>query len=367
MSYFTIEERAHSRGNNFTLIRFLAAYAVLFAHSYVLATGHVGQDPFTQAILGWWGQGLGTFAIVIFFVISGFLVGASYIHRDNLFSFFEARFLRIFPALFVAVTLCAFVVGAWVTTLSLDDYFSHEGTWSFLWHNITLLGGIHFRLPGVFLDNPWPGGVNGSLWTLPIELYMYCMVMLIGALGVLKHRSSFNVFAIMLCVALFGLQQGWAQVDGIPVKNAGLMMAYIAGVFFYVNRALISLNIPVFIFLVALLFLLHGTIVWSVVQAFGVAYIILFFALHPQVRLPNLDKWGDYSYGVYIYAFPVQQLVAKYLTTSPIEMLLYSTLITFPLAVLSWKYVEKPALKLKGKIPMGRKWLDPRVREEPKP
>jgi len=270
----------------------------------------------------------------------------------------------LIPALFIAVIVCVFIIGTWVTTFPLPEYFNHAETWSFVWHNVTLFGGIHFRLPGVFLDNPWSGGVNGSLWTLPIELYMYCMVILIGALGILKDRSSFNAVSILLCLGLFALQQGWMQVDGIPSKHAGLMMAYIAGVFFYVNKAFVPLNAGMLLFVVAGLFLLHGTVVWSVVQVFGFAYVVLFIALHPNVKLPNMDKWGDYSYGVYIYACPVQQLVVKYITTNPIEVFMYSTVIVFPLAILSWKYIEKPALRLKGKIPMGRRWLDPRVREK---
>ncbi len=362
MSYFTIEERVRSRDNHFTLIRLLASYAVLFTHSFALSTGHAGQDPVTQAIHVWWGQGLGTVAVVTFFVISGFLVGSSYIHRNNLFAFAEARFLRIFPALFFSIMFCAFVVGPWVTILSLGDYLYHSDTWSFVWHNITLFDGIHFRLPGVFLDNPWPGGVNGSLWTLPIELYMYCMVMFMGVLGILKHRTTFNVVTMLLCLGLFALQQGWINVDIVLVKHAGLVMAYIAGVFFYVNRELIPLNMAMLTLTIAALFLLHGTMAWPVVQVFGFAYIVLFVSLYSGVKLPNIDQWGDYSYGLYIYAFPVQQLLVKYITTSPIELFLYSTLITIPLAILSWKYIEKPALKLKGKMPLGRRWLDPRVR-----
>ena len=365
MSYFTIKERARCRNNNFTLVRLLAAYGVLFAHSYALATGRVARDPVTAFIHVWWGQGLGTVAVVTFFVISGFLVSASYIHRDNLFVFTEARCLRIFPALFVAVFFCAFVVGPWVTSFPLSEYFSHRGTWSFVWHNVTLLGGIHFRLPGVFLDNPWSGGVNGSLWTLPLELYMYCMVILIGALGILKQRVSFNAVAIMLCLSLFALQHGWVHIDGLPVKYATLAMAYLAGVIFYVNREFISLNTVTLALVVAAMFLLYGTVVWPVAQVFGFAYIILFISLHPAITLPSMDRWGDYSYGVYIYAFPVQQLVVKYLSTSPLEVLLYTTLFTLPLAILSWYFIEKPALRLKGKIQMGQKWLDPRTRTEP--
>lgn len=343
-------------------MRLIAAYAVLFAHSYALARGTPGTDPVSRVLRIWWGQGLGTLAVVIFFVISGFLISASYLHRENLFAFAEARFLRIFPALLVCVLFCVFVVGAWVTTIPVLEYLKHPGTWSYVWHNITLFPGVRFRLPGVFQDNPWPGGVNGSLWTLPIELYMYCMVMLIGALGILKHRASFNALALILLVALFALKKGWVPAEGIPIKHTALVMAYLAGVFFYVNREFIPLNMAVLLLVIATLLLFHGTVLWLIVQVFGLTYIVLFIALHPGVKLPNMDRYGDFSYGIYIYAFPVQQLVIKYMTEDPLAVLLYSTLIVFPLAMLSWRFIEKPALELKGRLPMGRRWLDPRVR-----
>lgn len=128
--------------------------------------------------------------------MNGFLVGASYLHRNNLFAFIEARTLRIFPGLIIAVLFCAVIIGPITTTLSISDYFSHQGVWQYIWHNTTLFFGVSFRLPGVFYDNPWAGGVNGSLWILPLELYMYCAVACIGAPGILKNRLGFNVVSL---------------------------------------------------------------------------------------------------------------------------------------------------------------------------
>jgi len=107
----------------------------------------------------------------------------------------------------------------------------------------------------------------------------------------------------------------------------------------------------------------HGTILWPITQVFGLGYVILYLALHPGIQLPDMDRWGDFSYGLYIYAFPVQQLIIKYFTTEPVEVLIYTTLVTVPLAMVSWRYIEKPALKLKGRLPLGRRWLDPRIKK----
>ena len=124
-----MNERLGSKDNNFTILRLIAAYAVLVAHSYDLSLGHSGGNPINTLIVGWWGWGLGTSAVAAFFVMSGFLVGASYLHRQNLLAFIEARGLRIFPGLIVAVIICALIVGPWVTTLPIRDYLVHPQVW----------------------------------------------------------------------------------------------------------------------------------------------------------------------------------------------------------------------------------------------
>lgn len=358
----TMTDRVGSKDNNFTLLRLIAAYAVLVAHSYDLSLGHSGGNPINRLIVGWWGWGLGTSAVAAFFVMSGFLVGASYLHRQNLFAFIEARGLRIFPGLIVAVIFCALIVGPWATVLPVADYLSHPQLWSFIGHNITLFGGASYRLPGVFADNPWAWGVNGSLWTLPLELYMYCMVAILGVSGILKSRLAFNMTAILACVFLFALTKRWINIGPLPFRHAPLVMAYLSGVFFYINRGAIPINKWMPGLVILLMVLLHGTELWSLVKIFGYSYLVLFLALLPSVRGVDLDRWGDISYGVYIYAFPVQQLVIKYISQSPLVVLAYASVITMILAIASWRWVESPALKLKGRMSFGRKWLDPRVR-----
>ena len=362
MSYSIIGERIGVPSNNFTILRLLASYAVLYAHSYALSIGTPAPDPLSRMLSGFLGFGLGDLAVIIFFIVSGFLVGGSYIHRNNIFAFLEARFLRIFPALFVAVALCV-IVGAFVTSLPLSDYFKHQGTWSFFWHNVTLFNGVQFALPSVFESNPIPRSVNGSLWTLPLEVYMYGMVMLLGALGILSNRAVFNGVAIVLGLALMSVLFGWVVIEGVKEKHMLLFLAYLSGVLFYVNKNFIPLNWPTLVFIVIAMFISFHSSMWRLTEVVGIAYIVLFIALHPSIKLPSMDKYGDYSYGVYIYAFPVQQLLAQYVTTTPLEMVVYTTMVVVPLAILSWRFIEKPALQLKGKIPMGRKWLDYRVRE----
>lgn len=353
-----------SRLNNFTLLRIFASLTVLFAHSFALSTGKHASDPVTRLLLPYWQKGIGDVALDIFFIISGFLVSASYIHRKNLLSFVEARMLRIFPGLIVMVLLTVVVLGPLVTTFTVSDYFQSKVTTNYLFHNTTLVFGIHYRLPGVFLDNTWANGVNGSLWTLPVEVYMYCFLAVIGALGILLKRETYNLLFAVVCV--FFLYTKFQDISFIlgKARHIELAVIYLTGGFFYVNRHHIPLNaVTLFVLMVAFA-ICNGTLVGPLVKLFFFTYLTLFFALHPAVQLPPLDKYGDYSYGIYIYAFPVQQAISFYWHDIPsLAMFFIALPIVFAFSYFSWMYIEKPSLRLKGRIPMARRWLDPRAVE----
>jgi peptidoglycan/LPS O-acetylase OafA/YrhL len=165
------------RDNNFNLLRMIAATAVLVSHSYALTLGSASAEPFATSL----GKSLGSIAVDVFFVSSGFLICASLINRPNAFQFVKARFLRIFPALFVVLLFTAFVIGPIYSSRSIIEYFSSLSVYRHVIQNAVLIFGIHYTLPGVFESNAFSAGVNGSLWTLPIEIKMY------GALARISH------------------------------------------------------------------------------------------------------------------------------------------------------------------------------------
>jgi len=156
------------------------------------------------------------------------------------------------------------------------------------------------------------------------------------------------------------------SIGPLQFRHAPLMMAYLSGVFFYINRESIPINKWFPGVVILLMVLLHGTGLWPLVKIFGYSYLVLFIALLPSVRAIDLDRWGDISYGVYIYAFPVQQLVIKYISQTPLMVLAYASVFTTILAMASWHWVEGPALKLKGRMSFGSKWLGPRIRSDSK-
>jgi len=154
----TIASYDHGWANNYNLIRFVAASLVIYFHSYRLSG--MGKDPLLE-LTGY--TDIGQCAVNVFFAVSGFLVTKSFISRQNLPSYIEARLLRIFPGLIVAVMFTVFIVGLWATSKSFAVFLQSKMTLSYMLHNVTLIKGVAHRLPGVFETNQFSGSVNGSL------------------------------------------------------------------------------------------------------------------------------------------------------------------------------------------------------------
>src|SRR4051794_29915781 len=176
------EAERHRRGaNNFDLLRLFAAGCVLFTHSFALTD--TGEPAWSRTTLDG-----GSLGVLIFFAISGFLVARSWSYDPRLLSFCAKRALRLLPALVVCLLLTALVLGPLVTTLSTSSYLENPATKRFVLDNATLQ--TRYTLPGVFGDvpNPHPTIVNGSLWTLPLEVKSYFLIAALGCLGALVAR-----------------------------------------------------------------------------------------------------------------------------------------------------------------------------------
>jgi peptidoglycan/LPS O-acetylase OafA/YrhL len=170
--------------NNIDFLRLLAAVGVVFGHAFVFS-GSV--DPITRGIARLdlpHMAGTHGFSVWFLFFISGYLVSASYAHRHDVRHYLWSRFLRIYPGLFLVILLTT-LCGVIITTLPAGDYFSDKTTWKYFSRNI--LGfSIKYELPGVFANNH-NNAVNGSLWTIPLELRLYLVVMVLGLCGLFKR------------------------------------------------------------------------------------------------------------------------------------------------------------------------------------
>jgi peptidoglycan/LPS O-acetylase OafA/YrhL len=337
--------------NNVGTLRLLGALAVLFGHSFVLGSGAHDRDPISDVTrdIAPYHLGLPGLGVSMFFVISGYLVTQSYKRRGNLVAYAEARLLRIYPALIVAVA-ATIVLGLVITTDPAGSYITSRWTISYGIHDASLFH-LRWTLPGVFESNPL-SSVNGSLWTLPAELRMYVLVALAGVLGAVGRRTAFNL--LLLAIIVVGLATGGSPFVG-NADQEQVAVFFLAGAALFANRESIPFSGRGAAIAVAVTVVASFTAAYPLVFAFAFAYVILWIGLGNPVRLPNLAARGDFSYGAYLYAFPVTQLWIQILDPgSPWVVAALTFLTVMPLAMLSWHLVERSALRRKG---TAERWL----------
>ncbi len=333
------------RDNNFDILRVLVAGLVIWGHGWEL-TKTPGEPVILLSNASLAGAPLGVW---IFFFISGYLVSESFQAR-SLLAFIEARFLRIYPAFLVALLFGVFI-GACVTTLPLSDYVSNEYTWRYIYRS--LLTDIQFNLPGVYATLPFANGINGSLWTIPIEMMMYVGVMIAGLLTLLRRPT----WALLVIASLMiWLVLDPSKVLIIPrvtqIFALPAVMCFALGMIFYTNRARIPLHGMGVVAIIALIILTNNAQPpGNVFVCIAIAYSTAWLAFHPRVRVKIPARFGDISYGLYVYAFPIQQTVIYNVPSiGPWTLFVVAFSITAFVAWLSWHGVEKRALALKGRF-----------------
>ena len=333
-----IADRSDGRDNNFNLIRILAAGGVLVSHAYPLSWGTHGQ-PFEATLHG---LSLGMVCVWVFFAISGFFITRSFQRKQSAGAFLLARALRLLPALAVMTILTIIIAGLLLTTApaavfwaEADDYFIRN----------MLLFNLRYTLPGVFETNPYGTAINGSLWSLSYEVTCYTGVLLCGLLGVLGRKSIFAAISV-----LFLILYAVAMITDLNPRIEQLTrlgLPFLTGMIFYTWRHYIPLSWGILAGLTLL-----AVVAWFTPLFLPVFAVLLSYAVFVigYARIPTLQHYnllGDYSYGVYIYAFPIQQLVVQAGVTTPIINIAISLPFTVICAVLSWHLIEHPAMKLR--------------------
>jgi peptidoglycan/LPS O-acetylase OafA/YrhL len=354
------------QGNNLDFLRFVLAALVLYTHSFQAVHGTEGMyrlETFGR-LMG--GQLVGgELAVNAFFVISGFLITHSWLSRPGFLTFVWKRVLRIYPAYLVVAALCLLCFGL----LAADDwrqYLSSWTNWDRYAFKVLTLQTIY--LDGVLSGVPFPGAINASTWTICYEFWCYLGVPLLGVLGLLRLRLCvLALFAAYLLLYVSSIDRHYEyttdnfRFDGLipnPLGNYWVRLAtfFLAGVVFYLFQDRIPFCRRLFLLSVGVLCVCAaaGTGLLVVLPIFG-TYGLLYLAFSQRLRLTKFGRRGDLSYGLYLYAYPVQQLLVLYFGQHLNAYTL--TVIAFPIASgfawLSWRYVEAPALRLKS----GRQWF----------
>ena len=352
-------------GPGFDFLRLALALSIVLAHSYQIATGAVGvaeAQPFWLVVY---------LQVPMFFALSGFLVAGS-ASRLSLSNFLLNRAFRIYPALIAEIVLSIFIIGLVFTRVGWAEFFASGKFWLYL---TNLFGLPHYQLPGVFADNPLRYKVNGSLWTVPYELVCYLIMSLLIVTGLV--RNSARMLAFAAAAAIFGAEPLiWYHVLGVAAlqhansatiyvyenilnPNFTMTFAYFSwGVAAYqvrdrvpYSRALAALCVGLVV-LIGLYGAAYEKEAWFKLAMLPVGvYLTLFIGL-TRIPLPRFLTSGDYSYGVYLYGFPVQQAVQACLGGATSMWLNFGLAapIIFLWSKFSWAFVEKPALGLRKKI-----------------
>jgi peptidoglycan/LPS O-acetylase OafA/YrhL len=336
------------RENNFDAVRLIAATAVIYGHAHPL-TGTLDVGFLGNAVEGW--------AVKVFFVVSGYLITASWLADPDPRRYFEKRCLRIFPALWVVVILSMFVLGPLFTDLPLRAYFRspllREYSWNFILRPA-------YALPGVFDRIPYPHAVNGSLWSLPVEFAMYLLMPVVIALGARSRmRWLLGAVTVVLGVAsLYILRGGGPRPPGTLwgtslASSLDVCPYFLLGACaqFYQFKTLLHPGVALGMIGLAAFIQPSGAMLTELTLYILTTVAVLGFALTPAPVLSRAGRWGDFSYGIYLYGFPVQQsvnaLAGSHLT--PLQNAMMSIPIAVVLAVFSWRLVERRALALKPK------------------
>ena len=328
--------------NSFGVIRFAMALAVLVSHSYWFTTGSKIADPLVR----WTGHSIGEHAVQVFFFLSGILVAQSLLGSRSVLNFAVARGLRIFPALIVCVLLTALVLGPLFTHGSLIHYFTDTQLPVYVLKTLMLVTGSA-PLPHLFQNQALPDMVNVSLWTLKYEVLCYAGLGLIGYAGLINQRLrpfTTALLAVVVLTIFIGRPKPLETYTFIDNLRYFALYFY-AGVLAYLLRQYLRIVGWVLIPLGAGFVALLGTRFGELAGCLFLGYATLWVATFRFGPLRAFANDNDYSYGLYIFAGPIQQLVVSLLPDYGATAVSFHALsLALPLAVFSWELIERPAI-----------------------
>jgi peptidoglycan/LPS O-acetylase OafA/YrhL len=325
----------------FDTFRLALALSVVLIHSSFLSYGVAGSRTIHSAPL----VGFMLALLPWFFALSGFLVAGSALRLRNTGTFLLFRGLRIAPALAVEVAMSALILGPLFTSLPLAEYFSQPDFFAYFGN---IIGRVRLTLPGVFVGLPIDSVVNGNLWTLRPEFQCYAIMALLMLTRIVYSRSLTTLLWLTVSAALIIYNQATDNLASEGVFGPALLVyCFATGVVAFHWRAHIRLNA-----MLALICALIGYPLLLVPKdaLFSIPLLTYLMVWIGAQKLPRIN--GDYSYGVYLFSYPVQQTLVGSFPSMREWWLLFPAAATIAIliAALSWHLIEKPALRLKKPI-----------------
>jgi len=335
------------RRNNFDLLRLIAALQVVLTHVYShVLVAHNYQNKYTDMVFELIKNIPG---VPIFFLISGFLISLSYEKNSSLRDYITNRVLRIYPGLYLNIFIGILIV----YFLGFVTFNTQFFTWLFAQLTIFQFYNIDmFREYGT-------GVVNGSLWTISIELTFYIVLPI---LFFIYQKNKAILWAIAFLT--FGL---WLyDVDSsreliyeklLHVSILPYLFIFIIGLLFFKyfdklkeyvdNKFFIWLSIFVLFKFILYSLSLEMNFAFYTLQWIIFTFMTFSFAFSFRDLSQKLLRGNDYTYGIYIYHMLIVNFFIHIGFVGEFKYLVFILTLSILIGVTSWYLVEKPFLKLK--------------------
>jgi peptidoglycan/LPS O-acetylase OafA/YrhL len=329
--------------NNFDTLRLIFAVLVVFSHSFPLGRGSDATEPLFVATRGQ--VTVGNLSVWAFFAISGFLITQSWVRSPSPIKFLRRRVARIYPGFIVTAVVSACIIVPHVAN-------AQPSVRVVLHWMLDTLRLQTFQGAPVFTHNAVPGVLNGSLWSIPFEFWCYLGVLFLGMTRLLPWRHLLiAVFAAAVASHIYLDITGWhpggkllGVIFGYPVVWATILPFFVAGMLFQLYGGHRLLRTPL-VMLAALLLLVSNFIPHGLTIAMPTCgtYVLMSLAYSPKLHPLHLGRYGDFSYGTYLYAFPIQQLLVMHAggTMAPLKLFALAAPISLAVGALSWFLVER--------------------------
>ncbi|SAB69671.1 acyltransferase 3 [Enterobacter hormaechei] len=334
----TVDFVIEKGNNNLDLVRILLAISVIYGHGYFMVDNHGSREllnqlfPFTYS---------GSLAVKVFFFISGMLVTNSLLKGSTATSFVISRFFRIMPAFVATIFITAFILGPILSTYDFGTYFSDPLLLDYIKSNP--LTGVSYKLPGVFESNHLSVAVNGSLWTIPYEVRAYIGLL---ALYMIIGRNQKNIATIIsiliICIPIFDLNKyTFINFKGNDFKL--VISCFSLGAIYAINQNKIPVNLHIPAGLFIMHYFINDAMLSQTLFFFSACTLCLWFSSLKHVK--RIKVSNDISYGVYLWGFVVQQILASYLHDYGLVVnQALSIIITIAVGYISFIYIEKPSM-----------------------
>ena len=345
-----LQEILNKEKNNLDIFRIIAALMVIYGHAYAILPS-TGPGDVLTGLLGF--DYSGSLAVKIFFFLSGLVVTNSLLTKRSLIPFLIARFFRIWPALAFTLLVSAFLLGPLLSEQSPAEYFSNKKVLAYFYKGLSM--NIKYELPGVFENNAFRA-VNGSLWSIPHEVFAYLTLASFFILGLLNSRIRLLTIPIFILILIDPLLENPVIFTWLPANPEIRLLApcFAFGALLAIWKDKVDIGwMPCLAAWIAFLLLKQSCC------NFYLFYLALFMSiiqLSSQEVLVRLKPTADISYGIYLWGWPVQQILVLFFVDYGIRFNQISAIfISVMMGLLSWYLIEKRSIEygshLARKIP----------------